>query len=166
MWRPWSSVVTNITSTWLKTMMKSLHITHLKGLELFNLVTNTSSDIISESAFFADHAMIYDSNIESFVAIIILKNSSMILGDYDCNVLYLDDLTTLSTSTICTGVEGYCSGNASFCQVNRPRSLLLLDGEIYVGEYGAISVLKGRMISKLSQISLSNKIWATTSTPY
>ena len=50
---------------------KFLYITHFRGLELFNLVTNTSTDIISESTFFAAHAMIYDSNIKFFVAIII-----------------------------------------------------------------------------------------------
>ena len=131
---------------------KLLYITHLKGLELFNLVTNTSTDIISESTYFADNAMIYDSNIRTFEGIIILQDSFIILADRDRNILYLVDLSTLSTSTICTGVGGYRSGNSSFCQVNRPMSLLHLDGDIYVGEREAISVLKGRLISKFAQL--------------
>ena len=113
---------------------KSLYITHFEGLELFNLVTNTSTDIISESTYFADHAMIYDSNIRAFADIIALRNSFIILADHDRNMLYLVDLSTLSTSTICTGVGGYRSGNSSFCQVNRPMSLLQLQGDILVGE--------------------------------
>ena len=52
---------------------KSLYITHLDGLGLFNLVTNKSTDIVSESTDFA--AMIYDSNIGFFVSIIILQNN-------------------------------------------------------------------------------------------
>lgn len=122
---------------------KSLYITHLKGLELFNLVTNTTMDIISESTYFTDHAMIYDSNIWAFVDIVILQHDFIIIADNGRNMLYLVDLTTNSTSTICTGVAGYRSGNASFCQVNRPMSLLQLDGDIFVGEYGAFSVLEG-----------------------
>ena len=128
---------------------KFLYITHYKGLEIFNLETNTSNDIISIGTNFADHAMIYDSNIGSFVAIIILQNNFIMLADYTHNVLFLVELTTNSTSTICTGVEGYRSGNASFCQTNRPMSLLNMDGDIYVGEYLAISVFKGRIISKM-----------------
>ena len=131
---------------------KSLYITHFEGLELFNLVTNTSIDIISESTYFADNAMIYDSNIRAFVDIIVLHNSFIILADHDRNILYLVDLSTLSTSTICTGLGGYRSGNSSFCQVNRPSSLLELDGNIYVGEKGAISVLKGRIMSKMGPL--------------
>ena len=127
---------------------KFLYITHFRGLELFNLVTNTSTDIISASTYLADNAMMYDSNIESFVDMIMLQNNFIIIADYDRNMLYLIDLTTNSTSTICTGVEGYRSGNTSFCQVNRPRSLLQLNGDIYVGEYGAISVFEGRSFSK------------------
>ena len=122
-----------------------LYITHHKGLELFNLLTNTSNDIIAESTNFADHAMIYDSCIGSFVAIIILQNNFVIIADYSRNMLYLLDLTTNSTSTICTGVEGHRSGNSSFCQVNQPWGLLEMDGDIYVGEYGSISVFKGRL---------------------
>ena len=122
---------------------ESLYITHFKGLELFNLLTNTSHDIIAEGTNFADHAMIYDSCIGTIVAIIIVQNNFIMLANYTSNMLYLVDLTTNSTSTICTGVEGYRAINSSFCQLNRPRSLLLLDGEIYVGEYGAISVFKG-----------------------
>ena len=137
---------------------ESLYITHFKGLELFNLLTNTSHDIIAESTNFADHAMIYDSCIGTFVAIIIVQNNVIMLSDYTRDMLYLVDLTTNSTSTICTGVKGYGAGNSSFCQLNRPRSLLLLDGEIYVGEYGAISVFKGRLIMKFGQLSLPKKI--------
>ena len=132
---------------------KLLYITHLKGLELFYLDTNTSTDILSESTYFADHAMMYDSNIKTLAGIIILQNNFMIVANYGCNMLYLVDLTTNSTSTkICTGEAGYRSGNASFCQVNQPWSLLQLDGDIYVGQYRAISVLKGMLISKVGQI--------------
>ena len=137
---------------------KFLYITHYKGLELYDLLTNTSHDIVAESTSFADHAMIYDSCIGTFGAIIIVQNNFIMLADYTRNMLYLVDHTTNSTSTICTGVEGYRAGNSSFCHLNRPRSLLLLDGEIYVGEYGAISVFKGRLIGKLGQLSLPNNI--------
>ena len=131
---------------------KFLYITNFKGLELFNLLTNTSTDIISQSTRFADHAMMYDSSIGYFVAIIVLQNSFIMLADNFRNILLLIDLTRNSTSTICTGVEGYRSGNASFCQVNRPMSLLEMDGDIYVGEYGAISMLKGMIISKMGRL--------------
>ena len=128
---------------------KFLYLSHVEGLERFNLVTNTSNDIISQSTHVSDHAMMYDSNIRALVGSIILQNNFIILADYNRNILFLVDLTTNSTSTICTGVEGYRSGNASLCQVNHPRSLLEMDGDIYVGEHGAISVLKGRIIYKM-----------------
>ena len=76
---------------------KSLYITHFEGLELFNIVTNTSIDIISESTYFADNAMIYDSNIRAFVDIIVLQNSFIILADHDRNMLYREILHSVKS---------------------------------------------------------------------
>ena len=122
-----------------------LYIAYGEGLERYDLVTNTSIDIVSENTKYTDDALMYDDAIRLFYGITLLKNW-VIIADKNRHVLLVVDLTNNAISTTCTGVAGHHSGNSSSCQVNHPTSLLELNGDIYVGEKGGISRLRGTCI--------------------
>ena len=123
-----------------------LYINYYAGLERYNLITNTSIDIISDSRLYkgytTNHAMINDINIRSY-SDVVLQNDLVVM--FDQYMLLLIDLTTNETYRVCTGVAGHRSGNISVCQLNQPHSLLEMDGNVYIGESGVVSVLRGML---------------------
>ena len=116
-----------------------LYITYGEGLERYDLVTNKSIDIVSQSTWYTNDALMYDSAIGRLYAVILLKNWA-IIADKRRHLLFVVDLTTNTTSTICTGEAGHRSGNASFCQLRHSETLLKLNGDIYIGEIGRAHV--------------------------
>ena len=116
-----------------------LYITYFQGLERYDLVTNTSIDIVSKSTRYTNHALMYDGQ---FNGITLLKNW-VIISDSSGDLLFVVDLTNNTTFTICTGRAGHSSGNASFCQLKSPRNLLELNGDIYIAGERHISMLRG-----------------------
>ena len=116
-----------------------LYITFFEGVERYDLVTNTSRDIVSNITRYTNDALMYDGQ---FNGIILLENR-VIIADSSGHVLLVVDLTNNTASTICTGEAGHHSGNASFCKLKHPRTLLELNGDIYIGGEGYISVLRG-----------------------
>ena len=126
-----------------------LYITYAKGLERYDLTTNTSIDIVSQSARHPNDALMYDGAIVDLGGITLYRDW-VLIADSRRYVLFVVDLTTNTTSTICTGVSGHRSGNSSNCQINLPTSLLELNGDIYVGEKGGISVLRGTCIYRIN----------------
>ena len=119
-----------------------LYITYSDGLERYDLVTNTSIDIVSKTTWYADDAWMQDGAMGLLVGIILYKDM-VFMADSSRHVLFVVDLTNNTTSTICTGVAGHRSGNTSFCQLKGPEALLKLNGDIYIGEEGHISILRG-----------------------
>ena len=122
-----------------------LYITYTEGLERYDLRTNTSIDIVSKSTRYNNNALMYDGAVKHFIGIILLTNL-VIIADDQRHLLFTVDLTTNTISTICTGVAGHRSGNASLCQLNWPRTLVELNGDIYIGEQGQIIVLRGKTL--------------------
>ena len=116
-----------------------LYITYFEGLERYDLVRNTSRDIVSRSTRYTNHALMYDGQ---FNGIALLKNW-VIISDSSADLLFVVDLTNNTTFTICTGIAGHSSGNASFCQLKSPRNLLELNGDIYIEGERHISMLRG-----------------------
>ena len=119
-----------------------LYITYFEGLERYDLVTNTSLDIVSVKTMYTNDALMYDNAIEHLFDIILLRNW-IIIADQTRHVLFVVDLTNNTTSTICTGIAGHRSGNASDCRLAYPGTLLELNGNIYIGEHGHISMMRG-----------------------
>ena len=119
-----------------------LYITYSDGLERYDLVTNTSIDIVSKTTWYANDAWMQDGAMALLEGIILYKDM-VFMADSSRHVLFVVDLTTNTTSTICTGVAGHRSGNTSFCQLDGPEALLKLNGDIYIGEEGHISILRG-----------------------
>ena len=113
---------------------KYMNITYRDGLEHFDLLRNTSIDISSSHTMFTDSAAMYDNDIGYLSSIILHKRLVVV------NV----SRATCSTSLVCTGVAGHLTGNSSFCQLTLPFSLFEMDGDIYVGEQGVISILRGK----------------------
>ena len=125
-----------------------LYITYFEGLERYDLMTNTSLDIVSKSTRYTNDAMMYDGAIVHLEGIILYRDL-VIIADRGRQILFVVDLTNNTTSTICTGVEGHRSGNDSFCQLSYPKTLLELNGDIYIGELQHICVLRGKTKSSL-----------------
>ena len=119
-----------------------LYITHTEGLERYDLVTNTSIDIVSKSTRYTNDALMYDGAIERLEGIILYRDL-VIMADSGRHVLFVVDLTNNTTFTICTGEAGHRTGNASVCRLKSPSTLLKLNGDIYIGEDRHISMLRG-----------------------
>ena len=119
-----------------------LYITHTEGLERYDLVTNTSIDIVSKNTRYTNDALMYDGAIERLEGIILYRDL-VIMADSGRHVLFVVDLTNNTTFTICTGEAGHRTGNASVCRLKSPSTLLMLNGDIYIGEDRHISMLRG-----------------------
>mgnify|MGYP001795027242 CR=1 FL=1 len=151
-------IVTNSRTPYVTTLVKSylkqytgitqdhsgqyLYITYSDGLERFDLLRNTSSDIYSRDTTFTNSAAIYDNGIYCLHSII-LHEGLIIITDRNQLVVIYASMATYSASLVCTGVAGHLSGNSSFCQLNQPVSLLEMDDDIYIGERGVISRFRG-----------------------
>ena len=127
-----------------------LYITYIEGLERYDLAKNTSLDIVSKSTRYTNDALMYDGAIVHLEGIILYRHL-VIIADRGRQILFVVDLTNNTTSTICTGVEGHRAGNDSFCQLSYPKTLLELNGDIYIGELGNISVLRGTTYTHQSE---------------
>ena len=154
-------MVTNYRTPYVTTLIKSypkqytgitqdhsgkyMYITYSDGLERFDLLRNTSIDILSSHTMFTDSAAMYDNDI-GYLSSIILHKGLIIMSDADRHALVVVNVSraTYSTSLVCTGVAGQLSGNSSLCQLTLPFSLFEMDGDIYVGEQGVISILRGK----------------------
>ena len=119
-----------------------LCILYMNGLERFDLSRNISVNILSRNTRFTNSAAIYDNDI-GYLGSIILHEGLIIISDTNRHALVVINVSmgTYSTSLVCTGVAGHLSGNSSFCQLYMPFGLLKMDGDIYVGEKGVISIL-------------------------
>ena len=122
-----------------------LFITYRDGLERFDLLRNTSIVILSRDTTYTNNAAIYDNDI-GYLSGIILHDGLIIITDTYRHALVVVNasMATYSISLVCTGVPGHLSGNSSLCQLNQPFSLLEMDDDIYVGEQGVISILRGK----------------------
>ena len=83
----------------------------------FDLLRNTSIDILSSSTFYTNSAAIYDSGIGKLMSIILHKGL-IIITDTNRHALVVVNVSTgtYSNSSVCTG-------NSSFCLFNLPSSL-------------------------------------------
>ena len=99
---------------------------------------------------FTNSAAIYDHDI-GYLSSIILHRGLIIISDADRHALVVVNVSmaTYSTSLVCTGVAGHLTGNSSFCQFNEPFGLLEMDGDIFIGERGVISILRGKSINSI-----------------
>ena len=127
-----------------------LYILYRYGLERFDLSRYTSIDILSSDTMFTNSAAIYDNDI-GYLGSIILHEGLIIISDTNRHTLVVINVSmaTYSTSLVCTGMAGHLSGNSSFCKLNEPFGLLEMDGDIYIGERGVISILRGRSIKSI-----------------
>ena len=118
-----------------------LYITYHRGVERYNLLTNTSVGIFSSGKEFGASLM-YDSNFRGAFSIVLL-NDLIILSPYVENRLGVIDTQSGTITLICSGVAGHKAGNLSACELDLPLALLEVDGGIYVGDRKGISVIKG-----------------------
>ena len=127
-----------------------LYILYRDGLERYDLSKNISIDILSSNTRYTNSAAIYDNDI-GYLSSIILQDELIIISDTNRHALFVVNVSMgkYSTSLVCTGVAGHLSGNSSFCQLYMPFGLLKMDGDIYVGEKGVISILTGNLIKSI-----------------
>ena len=59
----------------------------------------------------------------------------LVVADYGNSRLRILDKTSNTSSSICTGVQGYEDGNNSTCQLTHPSALAWIHDTLYVGEY-------------------------------
>lgn len=123
-----------------------------------NLFTTNSNDIMahnveddSDIRITGNHSKgwkdgkLQDASFGVPTAVLSLRDHLLLVADQDNGVLRILDLLRKNVSSICrNGTDGAQEGNATSCQLNTPRSLLLLsDGYLYIGQYRRITRIKG-----------------------
>lgn len=79
--------------------------------------------------------------------IIPLSPALILVADSNNNRLRLIDIEHNVVSSMCTGSDTDVDGEALNCTVNQPRSLVLKDGVVFVGQEKAIRVFKGKSVN-------------------
>ena len=109
-----------------------------------NKISNSSGTAVKLSGSFNGHRD-GDFDFARFETLqgIIFLHDKILVADEGNNRLRVLDLNTNQTSSICSGERGHKDGNLSICSLAEPYSLMLHEGEIYVGENRRIRKIKG-----------------------
>ena len=75
--------------------------------------------------------------------IIFIGENKLMLADYGNHRLRILNLKTSHTSSVCTGRASHINGNMETCTLYYPRSLMVLNDTLYVGEYQRIRKVQG-----------------------
>ena len=75
--------------------------------------------------------------------IIFICENKLMLADYGNHRLRILNLKTSHTSSVCTGRASHINGNMETCTLYYPRSLMVLNDTLYVGEYQRIRKVQG-----------------------
>ena len=75
--------------------------------------------------------------------IIFIADNKLLLADTDNQRLRVLNQQTSHTSSVCTGSYGHIDGDMDTCTLLYPRSLMVLNDTLYVGEYQRIRKVQG-----------------------
>ena len=75
--------------------------------------------------------------------IIFIGDNKLMLADYSNNRLRVLNLKTSHTSSVCTGSRSHIDGDMETCTLYNPRSLMVLNDTLYVGEKYRIRKVQG-----------------------
>lgn len=78
-----------------------------------------------------------------------ISNNRVVVADSYNDRLQVMTLQS-STDSVCTGEPGASDGKATECTLQSPRSLLLVNQTLYIGENGRIRQIEGRALSKIT----------------
>ena len=125
----------------------NIYVTFDHGVGLYDYKSRTFSEITGSSwSGFVDgefsQLRFYSPRELAF-----LSSSTLLVADQGNNRLRVLDLTTNTTSSICSGVQGHSDGDLSSCQLNYPCSLLKVADTVYFGEREYIRSIKGVYLS-------------------
>lgn len=87
-----------------------------------------------------------------------LEDTPCIDGDEVCELMQEGDRKL----EICTGVPGNSNGDIETCELDRPKSLLLHDNTIYIGQHRAIRKIEGEsqlLVQQLHYVVVINFFW-------
>lgn len=83
------------------------------------------------------------ANFKTLQGILLVERDTLLVADESDNRIRVLNLNTNQTSSICSGEKGHQIGNSTACTLTEPNSLMVLNGELYVGEWRRIRRLQG-----------------------
>ena len=122
----------------------NIYVAFEQGLGLYDYQGNTFSIITgSRTTGFEDGEF---SQLRFFYpqGLVFLSRSTLLVVDHFNDRLRVLDLTTNTSSSICSGVRGHSDGDLSSCQLDRPWSLLKVNDTVYVGQSRDIRSIQGK----------------------
>ena len=112
------------------------------GLGLYDYRSSTFSVIMGSTTHgFLDGAF-------SQLRFYLPRGLAFLSSNYRLRVL---DVTTNTSSSICSGVRGNSDGDVSSCQLNSPWFLFEVNDVVYIGEAQSIRSMSGRYHLKTRQ---------------
>lgn len=120
-----------------------IFVTYSLGVDFFNYRENTMLNLVQSSMReFAD-GMFHQVKFNNLLAIVLLTENTLLVADSDNNRLRILDLSTNTSTSICSGTFGQVDGNLSDCSLVGPWSLLIWQNTLYIGEDTTIRTVKG-----------------------
>lgn len=77
-------------------------------------------------------------------AVLPIGDNKLVVADTQNDRLRILDFDREETSSICSGVAGHRDGFTGECSLSKPRSLLVVNQTLYIGEGGFIGQIKSR----------------------
>ena len=123
----------------------NIYVTFYHGLGLFDYESLSFSVIAGSSSQqgFVDGA-VSQIRFKHPRDVVFLCLGRLLIADYNDYRLRVLDLTTNTSSSICSGVRGLQDGDLSSCRLSSPWSLLTVNDVIFVGEYQSIRSIQGK----------------------
>ena len=127
----------------------NIYVTFNHGVGLYIYQSNTFSIITGSTSSGFVEGELSQLRIEYPAGLVFLSRGTLLVADMNNNGLRVLDLTTNSSSSICTGVGGHSDGDASSCQLTQPWSLLKENDIVFISGTKYIrSMMRGRYPSE------------------
>ena len=127
----------------------NIYVTFNHGVGLYIYQSNTFSIITGSTSSGFVEGELSQLRIEYPAGLAFLSRGTLLVADMNNNGLRVLDLTTNSSSSICTGVGGHSDGDASSCQLTQPWSLLKENDIVFISGTKYIrSMMRGRYPSE------------------
>lgn len=127
-----------------KTSTGNVYITHDGGVNVYDYIHETMSALVGSTAQGFVDGVFSLTRFRGLSGITLISDSVILVADENNNRLRLLDLSTNTSSSICSGIRGNQDGNLTSCQLYCPLALLMKNDTLYVGGFRRIRKIQGK----------------------
>lgn len=132
-----------------QTTSGNIYITYDNGIAFYDYLQRTMSILVGSSTQVGSSTLGFEDGMFSStkfnrpLGIVFLDRDILLVSDsFNCRLRMLD-LSTNTSSSICSGKRGYSDGNLTTCQLDDPRALMIKNDIVYIGMFRSIKKVTG-----------------------